>query len=154
MDNMTGQIIAACKIVWIAAFAFLYGWGGINGKWKRRYVGTAWLVLGYFAFSMWTKSFSYWYLLCYPLLVTALSLGYGGDTFKEKLIKRSYVGVAWAVACLPIASVTAAWGMFAYHTVLIVGTSVSMGVFNFTGSARNEETLIACMGGIIPLFMV
>ena len=154
MDEMNLQIIAACKIMWVAVFAFLYGWGGMNGKWKRRYIGTAWLVLGYFGFSMWTQSFNYWYLLCYPLLVGAASLGYGGDTFKEKLTKRSYVGLAWAIAALPLAIVTGAWGMFVYHTILIVATSVSMGVWNFTGSARNEETLISCMVALIPLFMV
>lgn len=154
MNEMTLQIVAACKIIWIAVFAFLYGWGGIHGKYKRRYIGTAWLVLGYFAFSMWTSSFSPWYLACYPLSVLAASIGYGGDDLKTKLIKRSYVGAAWAVAALPIAIVTASWGMFAYHTGLIISTSVLMGVWNFTGSARNEETLIGCMAGIIPLFMV
>ena len=154
MNEMNLQVVTSCKIIWIAVFSFLYGWGGIHGKYKRRYIGTAWLVLGYFAFSMWTGSFNAWYLACYPLLVLASSLGYGGDEFKEKLIKRSYVGAAWAVAALPIAIVTASWGMFAYHTILIMATSVSMGVYNFTGSARNEETLIGCMAGIIPLFMV
>ena len=52
MNEVTLQWIAFLKLIWVSIFALLYGFGGMRGKWKRRYVGANWMMLGVFVFSV------------------------------------------------------------------------------------------------------
>jgi hypothetical protein len=156
MDNMTElqlQLIASSKIIWLALFSLLYGLGGMNGKWKRRIVGSLFLGLGIIVYSLVAGAFSYW-LLIYPLLLWgALSIGYGADITKEKVLKRMRYGFAIGFAALPIAIITQQWIMFGSHILLCMGIATLYGVLNPI-HARSEETIIACAVGLTPLLMV
>ena len=154
MTEPTLQIIASMKLLWLAVYTFLYGWGGMKGKYKRRYIGSAWLVGGICLASYIVGTFSWWFLAMYPLLVMALSKGYGADKTSKKIQKRAFVGLLLGLAALPIVLVTQMWGLFIAHIIVSIAVSVSLGVWNFSGSARDEETLIAAFTGILPLFMV
>ena len=154
MSETTLQFIVASKIVWLALFSLLYGLGGIFGKWKRRYIGSAWMMAGIVLYSLIQGVFSYWYLLYLPLLIGALSLGYGADELSEKIKKRAIYGLALSFAPISLFIFNDAWVLWGFHTVICILASVILGVFNPTKSARHEETLIAALSGIGPLFSI
>jgi len=153
--NETGlQFINSLKILAIGGFSLLYGLGGVSGKWKRRMIGPVVYTAGIVGFSLWTGSFTFWYLLCVPLLYGALSIGYGGDNNVQKIVKRSRYGLACAVASLPIFVAQQAWTLLLLHVIVCVTTSVIAGVWNQTSSARAEETLIGTSIVLIPFFTI
>ena len=154
MTESTLQLISSLKLLLVVGFATLYGLGGMSGKWKRRFIAPVLYVAGICGFSLWTGSFSYWFLLCAPLLFGSLSLGYGASTTVEKIKKRAICGAANACATLPIFAVTGAWTLFPVHLLVCVLVSVVAGTWNQTSSARAEETLIGASYSLIPLFII
>ena len=154
MNETTLQWIQFSKLILLACVAGCYAFGGIKGKWKRRLLGSALLVAGFVLYSLLSGKFGWWILLCYPLYIGALSLGYGGNKFLTKVIKRGYCGAAIAFASLPLALSVSSMGMWYGQLVLMTGMMVWLGVFNPTPSARNEETLLGAFSGLLPLFMI
>ncbi len=153
MNEMTLQLIAGLKLVWIAVFAYLYGRGGINSKWIRRYLGALFLTLGICLFSLWQGQFSWLYLISLPLLISSLSIGYGAQLFTVKLLKRSRYGLLISLSALPITIVQGTWLFFGLYTALCITMSVVLGVFNIANSAREEESLIGMTIGL-NLFLI
>jgi len=156
MNENTLQWIQISKILLLAAVAGCYGFGGISGKWKRRYLGSFILVLGFITYTLLAGNFSWWILLCYPLYLGAFSLGYSGNglTTLQKCLKRGYCGVAFALASLPLALVVGSLAMWFGQLVLMTGMMIWLGVFNPTASARSEETLLGTFSGLLPLFFI
>lgn len=154
MSEQTLQIIASCKIAWIAAFSAFYGFGGISNKWLRRFCGSAWMGIGVTGFSLWTNSFHFWYLAYPVLLMIALTMGYSGDEILVKIRKRFLCGLAIAISSLPLVFPSHLFILWTYGAVLSIFTSVLLGSFNISKDARSEETLIASIGSIIPLFLI
>ena len=148
------SFIQFLKIILLAVFALLYSSGGISGKYKRRIIGPLVYTAGLCGISLWTQSFSYWYLLCALLLYGALSIGYGATFLKDKIIKRSRYGLACALASLPVFIVNQAWTLLFLHILVCISTSVIAGVWNQTSSARAEETMIAASIILVPLFTI
>ncbi len=158
MTENTLNYVQAGKIFYLAGFSLLYALGGTSGKWKRRYIGPVYLVGGVVLFSLIQSVFSWWYLLYLPLLVSALSIGYGEksklkELFKNKIIVRGIAGFALAFASIPVAIVTGQWLMFCLHILLCMVVSIAMGVGNPI-SARGEEVVIATIAGFLPLFFI
>lgn len=50
MSESTLQWMQICKLLALACFAGLYGFGGIHGKWKRRFLAPALLALAIVGF--------------------------------------------------------------------------------------------------------
>ena len=153
MDENFLQLTASFRIVWLAIFTALYGFGGISGKWKRRIIGAIWVTIGLAMFSSLEGNFSWWYLGYAPLFYGAMTLPYGADKIMMKVKKRAAYGCAAGVAALPVAIGSGQWEMFGLHIVLATIISVFFGVLNPV-IARKEETIIATYLGVIPLFMV
>jgi hypothetical protein len=154
VSELVLQWIAVLKLLLVAGFATLYGFGGMSGKWKRRFIAPVLLGIGTWGLTTWTQSFSLWYLLSVFLLFGALSIGYGATTTSEKIKKRAIAGFAAACAMLPYFWVTAAWSLWALHIVVCIGVSVVAGVWNQTSSARTEETLIGAAYVLIPMLTI
>jgi len=154
MDEVTLQWIAILKVLLVAGFAGLYGFGGVSGKWKRRFIAPILLGIGIWGFSTWTQSFHWQYLVCVPLLFGALSIGYGANTTLEKIKKRAIAGSAAAFAFISIFWVLGAWTLFLAHILVCVIISVTAGVWNQTQSARTEETLIGASYALIPMLTI
>jgi len=154
MSEITIQWIAVLKLLLVVGFATLYGFGGVNGKWKRRIIAPILFGVGIWVFTTWTQSFNWLLLVSVPLLSGSLSIGYGGDTTIEKVIKRGRAGLAASIACLPVFFVTGAWSLLALHIGVCVATSIVAGVWNQTSSARTEETLIGASYVLIPLLTI
>lgn len=153
MTENTLQLVSFLKLIFISGCAFLYGCGGISGKWKRRIIVPILLTIGIGGFSLWQETFSYWYILCALLFWGAYSIGYGADKTWLKVVKRSYCGLAYACASLPIVIVRQTWELFALHIVLCLIISIWLGVRNPL-HARNEESLIGFVSVLMPLFML
>lgn len=147
------QVLSLIKVLWAGAFAYLYGRGGVYNKTWRRWIGTAWLTLGVVGVSIQLGEFNPWYLLYYPLLSGALTLPYGADKTYEKVVKRFLFGLAAGVAFLPIVIVNQRWLAFTYYLIIVIFSSVFLGVKNPCRSARDEETLIGAVIGL-SLFIV
>jgi len=154
MTEVTLQWIAILKLLLVAGFAGLYGFGGMRGKWKRRIIAPILFGIGIAGFTTWTQSFSLWLLLPVPLFFGALSIGYGGDDLGTKIIKRSRAGLACGVASLPIFWVHEAWALLLTHITVCVVVSTAAGVWNQTKSASAEETLIGASYVLIPMLTI
>ena len=153
MSETTLQFVQFFKLIVLAVYALLYGLGGVSGKWKRRFIAPFILVLGITLLSLWSGTFSWLFLLYYPLLTASLHLGYGADEFWVKVKKRMVCGLALGFSAIPIAYATGSWGLFSLHMAWCVTVSVFFGVFNITSSARAEETFLAASTAILPLAM-
>lgn len=155
MSENTLQLIAILKLLWVCGFASLYGFAGIKNKWLRRFIGPFWMGLGVYGFGTWQGVFEWWHL-AYPVLLSAsLHLGYGGtDDVKVKIRKRAIYGLALGVSALPLCFPNHLFALFGGHVLLCVLASVALGVFNPAGNARNEESLIATLSTLIPLFLI
>jgi len=154
MNENTLQWIQLVKLLILAGFATLYGFGGVSGKYKRRFIGPILLVAGISVVSLWTNTFNAWYLLCAPLLFGSLSLGYGASTTAEKIKKRAIAGAACGCATAPVFIVNGAYTLLPLHILVCTAVSVVAGTWNQTSSARAEETLIGATYALIPLFII
>lgn len=160
MNESVLQLISVCKLLWVVVFDAFYAFAGISGKWKRRYVGPTWMMLGIVVFTFWQaniyeiNTWSWWYLIYFFLLIGVLSLGYGGNTISEKIMRRFVYGLALAFSVAPLAIVNGAWIIWGIHSILCLTFSVVLGVWNPMRNARDEETLIATSGALFPLFMI
>ena len=154
MNEITLQWVAILKVLLVAGFAGLYGFGGVSGKWKRRIIAPILYCVGIAGFSLWTDTFHWLCLLSALFLSGGLTIGYGASNLKDKLIKRSRVGLACGVASLPIFWVHNAWSLFFLHIAVCVATSVAAGVWNKSSSARTEETLIGATYILIPMLTI
>jgi hypothetical protein len=154
MTENTLQWIAFLKLISVAIYSLFYGFGGISGKWKRRYIGSAYLTLLIVGFSVWMQTFSWYYLLTFPLLVASTSIGYGADTTMEKVVKRSYCGLAYAFSTVPVFIVKMNWELFILHILLCLITSIVLGVRNPFDNARAEESAIGFMIGFLPILAI
>lgn len=154
MTEQTLQIIASLKILLVGVFSVLYAYGGMSGKWKRRIIGSAVYTAGIMGFSLWTGSFHWSYVLCALLLYGSLSIGYGAELTREKIIKRGRYGLACSISTIPIFIVNSAWTLLALHILICVSTSVIAGVWNQTSSARAEETLVGASIALVPMFTI
>jgi hypothetical protein len=154
MNETTLQWIQFGKLIALAVFGLLYGLGGVDGKWKRRFVAP--VVFGGSLCGLAALSGHFhWGLTAYiPLLIAALHMGYGAATTETKIVRRAIYGTGLAIAMLPFAIVTGHWALFAFGCVGIIGTSVVFGVWNITSSARAEETAIATAAGFAVCWMV
>ena len=154
MNENTLQLISGIKLLLVAVFAMLYGMGGISGKYKRRFIAPAVYIAGIVGVSLWTRSFSYWYVSSLFVFFFSLSIGYGGTVTTQKMIKRGRYGLANALATLPMFIVAQAWTLLALHIAVCTATSIVAGTWNQTSSARTEETLIGAVIVLIPILTI
>ena len=154
MNENTLQWIQGIKLLILGIFAMLYGFGGVSGKWKRRFIAPIVYIAGISGVSLWTGSFSFWYLACVPLYFGSLSLGYGASTTAEKIKKRAIAGAAAGCSAIPIFIVNGAYTLLPLHILICMAVSIVAGTWNQTSSARAEETLIGAAYGLIPLFII
>lgn len=153
MSEILLQWITWIKLVVISLFALFYGLGGMDGKWKRRFVAPAIYILALIVFSLVQKTFSFYYLICLPLMIGGLCLGYGAENTGMKIFKRILCGVAISLAFLPVAIINHSWVLYPLHCILSTSFPVLLGVLNPV-QAREEESLIATSYVLLPIFMI
>ena len=154
MNEVSLQWVQIAKFLVIGAFAGLYGFGGVSGKWKRRIIAPLVYISGIVGFSLWIGSFKWQLLYSLPLLFVGLTLGYGATFLKDKIIKRSRAGLICSLGSFSIFYVSKSWTLLFLHIAVCILTSVVAGVWNQTSSARSEETLIGASYVMIPMFTI
>lgn len=155
MEEHYLQIVEASKLLWASFAAVLYAYGGMVEKRLRRYLASAWIVIGYALYGLLQAKFSWWYALSYPLFIAAYSIGYGAEHHKTwyKVGKRFLAGAAIATASLPIAFINGSWLLFAVHSIIATGLMVVLGVLNPT-NARAEETVIGLSSCFLTFYFL
>jgi len=147
------QLLTIVKVVICLVYAWLYASGGIAGKWKRRFIAPGILVGAICLFSVLNGTFNWWYLTTLPALIGALTLPYGADETKEKIVKRFICALALIVAPISLFIINGAWAGLAIHAGLCLCSHIILGVIN-PFNARIEETLIALFTSIIPIMVI
>ena len=142
------------RLLIVTLFALCYVIGGRQWKWIRRFVGGIFLPAAVIGLSFITGSFSWVFIGALALYPVALSMGYGGNTLLEKLIKRAIYGLILGAACLFFAIPTGLWALGVFQVALAILTSTILGVWNLPQKAVNEEALIAALSVLTVPFMV
>lgn len=153
MSEITLMWIAVIKIVISLIVGILYSLGGRDDipKAIRRFVAPAVIIVSVCVFSLFGGSFSWFYLLCYPLFVGAYSLGYGADEIMIKVFNRFKCATAITLAGLPIVIITGSWALFSLQMIISVSASIILGVINPI-KASQEELMIGFLTCIMVLF--
>ena len=89
-----------------------------------------------------------------PLLIGALSIGYGASVTATKVRKRLLYGLALGFSACPLAILSQMWALWGLHIAVCILFSVVLGVWNIAGNARNEETLIGTVGVLLTLYLI
>jgi len=152
MNEMTLGTLASAGIVVLAVHCFLWMFGGRTGTKKlwRRYVGSA--VGGTYVniMSVITTVWGAWLLAVLPALIIGSSMGYGGDTTGEKVIRRTLFCLGNTVAgifcCLHFGGVC--WWLFVVHVIVAIG-SIVLGVKNPVHAAPEEVFVCATLNLIL-----
>lgn len=85
--------------------SLLWMLGGRSGKWKRRYIGSALQTLGINILSIFAGTWVWQFVVSVIPEVGSRTLGYGGDTTSEKIMRRT----VFALGSL-VVGVCLAWG--------------------------------------------
>jgi hypothetical protein len=85
---------------------FFWMWGGRSGKWKRRFLGAGIQTIGINILSLICGTWAWQFVLALGPEMGSRSMGYGGDTTGEKIMRRA----VFAVGSLAAGAVLA-WGI-------------------------------------------
>lgn len=124
----------------------LYSLGGRSGKWKRRFIASFVLAATVNILFLVREAWNPWYLAVWPCLIAGFSLGYGADTFGEKVVRRSVYASAILTAGVVCAVVLGgnAWWVMIPHAG-IGALSIFLGVKNILPAAAEEVFICALL---------
>ena len=136
IEERKNQTEMVFKLIVISICAYLYSHGGMEQKWLRRFLapGVCGVSLLYF-----TKDWKA--LIVTPLLIWSSCLGYGASDMWLKVLKRSYVGLAFGFSASSYNIIRREWLIVGFIAIVITSAYIVFGVFNPL-SARGEETLL------------
>lgn len=141
-------------LIWFG-FLICYWIGGRRHKWIRRWVGSLFLIGAVLVVALLKQQAEWALLLLYPASVLALSLGYGGNSLMQKVIRRLRYGVALGSLSLLLAIITGHGFLVALFQIMLAGfASVYFGALNPLPSAVSEEIEIAALSTICLPLMV
>ena len=148
-------------LLFVVVACFFYMWGGRDplqpwmGKWIRRFIGSLILASGANLMALWIDCWVWQMLLVYPALCIGFSMGYGGDTFLEKLLRRT--AYAFGVLGGGLVMVWATGWAGGAVTLLIVQSicavgSIIMGLKNPLPAAIEEVVVCFLLTVFIPFY--
>ena len=140
------QLMVFVKLLVVFICAGLYAWGGMNGKYLRRFVAPS--VCG---FSMWYFTKDWKSLFIMPALGLASSLGYGADQLWTKIFKRAYVGLTFGLSASLYSILRKNWYVVGFTMVLLIAAYILFGVWNPLPNARHEETFLGVLVYLMPI---
>lgn len=120
---------------------FLYMLGGRSRKWQRRFIASLILAITVNVVSLLRGIWNPYLLIIWPLLIGGFSLGYGADTFFEKVLRRTIyaLGVIFSGCLFFTVTNNAVWVLIPH--VGIGAWSIYMGVRNPIESASEEGVI-------------
>jgi len=123
-----------------------YMLGGRHDKWQRRYLGSLALMatvnISAYVMGVWSS----WLLVIFPCLVFGFSLGYGAESVRERIIRRTIYALGCCLAGLQCCFVLGgnAWLVLVPH----LGTalwSIYLGTKNPLYAAAEEVFVCASL---------
>ena len=106
MNEFTLGTLAVAGLAVCVIDSFFWMWGGRKGKYKRRFIGSAIQTAGINVLSILVGSWCWQFLASIVPEIISRSLGYGGDTLKEKILRRTVFAIgSLGVGCF------LAWGV-------------------------------------------
>ena len=130
--------------------SFLYAWGGISGKWRRRFVGSFILACTINGVCAWRGVWSPYFLIVYPLTIGAWVLPYGSDRFFTKVLLRTSFALAACMSGLIFCIIMGgnAWWLLIPH-VGVALWSVYLGVKNPIESTAEQGVICVLLSIIL-----
>jgi hypothetical protein len=166
MGEVGLQWLNGLKLALCLGFGMLYGFGGMRGKWKRRYVGPCVYFAGLTVFSLYQGTWNYLYVLYLAALIGTLTMGYGESSGLRKFYLRKFnsdgfaialtrltVGLSAGLAAAPLAIINGQYALWILHIAFCASISSVLGTINPI-EAREEETIIGVVYTLLPIFMV
>lgn len=114
MSEINLGTMAVVALIVCAIDSFFWMWGGRDGKWKRRFVGSAIQTLGLNIISLILNTWVWQYLITLVSEIVSRIMGYGGDTISQKIIRR----LVFALGSLGTGAILA-WGL-GFSTAAII----------------------------------
>jgi hypothetical protein len=141
MSEFNLGTLAAIALGICVVDSFLWMWGGRSGKWKRRYAGSALQTLGINILSIICGTWAWQFILALGPEIGSRSMGYGGETTGEKIMRRSVFAIGSLGAGAFLAwgcgfSAKAIWLLIAQAVASIA--SIILGVKNPLPAAVEE----------------
>jgi len=135
---------AFVSVLSLAVSCWLWMRGGRSNKWIRRYVAGALISTTVIGLCYVFGIYNPWLLALYATTIVGFSMGYGGDTTKEKITRRVTFVVGNLASGLLICFVLGgnAWDILPLHAFVAMGT-VWLGVKNPMPAAAEE--VFVCM---------
>ena len=140
------QIAIICKLCVIMLCATLYGFGGIESKWLRRFLMPSIAVGCMYLYSRDWRCF-----IQLPFWMGALSMGYGADSTWLKILRRGIVGLSAGLASSGKFIIDRNWFLLCFQIILLISAYIIFGVWNPFPSARAEETILGMFQVAIPI---
>lgn len=146
MNEYTIGYTAVGSLIGLALGCLFYMLGGRDGKWKRRFIGSAVISTTVVVCAIIMDKFNWWLPLTYPCLAIGFSLGYGADILWQKIVKRTIFALAVMTAGLVCAFSMGgnAWLVLPFQ-VGVGLWSVYLGVKNPVQAAAEEVFVCASL---------
>lgn len=152
MSEWWRVVLVFFKLQFIVAFAMLYVMGGRKHKWLRRWVGGTVLALSVLIFGAIHNSLNWGVILSTPLIYVGLALGYGGDHFWEKFLRRAFYGLMFSLPAFAISISIGRPMLGLFQIALSVLCSLYLGLINPT-EAVDEEAFLAVLSSLCYPFL-
>jgi len=145
--------VAVGSLLGLVACCFLWMLGGRSGKWKRRYAGSFVLALTVNLAALAMGVWDAWLLALVVTLALAFSMGYGGETTAEKVIRRTVfaLGVLASGALCTLVIGGNAWMLLVPH-VGVGLFSIWLGVKNPLHAAAEEVGVCFLLNGMLVFY--
>lgn len=140
------QLEVFLRFLVVLICAGLYAWGGIEHKWLRRFLAPGVATLGMFLFSLDWRN-----LLCFPVWVGGLSLGYGASEIWLKVVKRAVFGLSAGLGGSMGNLINRQVLLSVLQIALCIILYIVLGVWNPLPDARTEEFMLGIMVFMIPI---
>jgi hypothetical protein len=138
--------IAAIALGICVVDCFFWMWGGRSGKWRRRYVGSIIQTLGINILALITGTWVWQFIVSMGGEFGSRSMGYGGDTTGEKILRRSIFASGSLVA-----GAILAWGVgFNSKTIVLLICQVIASIISIILGVKNPlpaavEEVFVCL---------
>jgi hypothetical protein len=125
---------------------FFWMWGGRSGKWRRRYVGSVIQTLGINILALITGTWAWQFLVSMGGEFGSRSMGYGGDTTGEKIMRRA----VFATGSLAAGAILA-WGVgFTGKAIILLICQVIASIVSIILGVKNPlpaavEEVFVCL---------
>lgn len=166
MPEVAQGLMALAGLFLAAVSSFLWMLGGrsqseldrFNIPFKARtwgrLIAPIFFGAGLIILSLLSGRFQWWDLAIFPLLKAVSHLGHGGDTFLEKLARRTANGALWVLPAALLCILHGGWWIALTHLIISVSASVLWGIDNPRVAPTEEVKINFCKIVSYPFYLI